>query len=187
MNKDKMNNIKKSLKELVPYVILIMIVVLFRTFIATPVKVNGTSMINTLQDGDTMILNKIKVRTKGIKRFDIVVIKTNVHYLIKRVIGLPREKIKYKVDEDKKIGTLYINGKKIKENFITDETKSLTCNNESELCKEGVLIPNNYYFVMGDNRGNSIDSRLIGVINKKDITGTTKLTVFPITSFGIKK
>ena len=174
-----------KVKDLLPYVILIIVVVLIRTFLVTPINVNGTSMMNTLNDGDTMVLNKIGYKVRNIKRFNIVVIKTSNSYLIKRVIGLPGEKIKYKIKND--TGILYINGKKVEESFIDDEVKSKTCNNDSELCKDGITIPNNYYFVMGDNRGDSIDSRIIGNIDIKNITGTTKLVIFPIKDFGIVK
>lgn len=176
---------KDSLKELIPYAIIILTVVLIRSFLFTPIKVNGTSMVNTLNNGDTMILNKINYKIKDIKRFNIVVIKTSDTYLIKRVIGLPGEKIKYEIKDNK--GILYINGKKVEENFISDEAKAKTCNNDSNLCKDGIIIPNNHYFVMGDNRGDSIDSRIIGLINKKDITGTTRLILFPLSDFGIVK
>lgn len=185
MKKEEKHTYKDSLKELVPYAIIIMCVVLIRTFLITPIKVNGTSMVNTLHDGDTMILNKINYKINDIKRFNIVVVKTTESYLIKRVIGLPGEKIKYEIKDDK--GILYINGKKIEESFIDDETKSKTCINDGDLCKDGITIPNNYYFVMGDNRGDSIDSRIIGPVSKDNITGTTKLVLFPIKDFGIVK
>ena len=181
MDKKEKHTYKDSLKELIPYAVIIVTVVLIRTFIITPIKVNGTSMMSTLHDGDTMILNKIGLKTTGIKRFQIVVIKTENSYLIKRVIGLPGELIKYSKD------TLYVNGKKVDEKFINKETKKLTCNNDTKLCSDGVKIPKGYYYVMGDNRGNSIDSRIIGTINIKDITGTTKLIIFPLKNIGIAK
>ena len=185
MDNNKKHTYKDSLKELIPYIFIVLTVVLIRTFLITPIKVNGTSMVNTLQDGDTMLLNKISMRINDIKRFQIVVIKTDNSYLIKRVIGLPGETIKYDIDGNST--TLYINGKKVDEYFINNKTKLLTCNTDSDICKDGIKIPNNYYFVMGDNRGNSIDSRIIGLINKKEITGTTKLVIFPFSNFGIVK
>ena len=185
MDNNKKHTYKDSLKELIPYIFIVLTVVLIRTFLITPIKVNGTSMVKTLQDGDTMLLNKISMRINDIKRFQIVVIKTDNSYLIKRVIGLPGETIKYDIDVDSV--TLYINGKKVDEYFINNNTKLLTCNTDSDICKDGIKIPNNYYFVMGDNRGNSIDSRIIGLINKKEITGTTKLVIFPFSNFGIVK
>lgn len=167
----KEHTFKDSLKELIPYAIVIIIVVLIRTFLVTPIKVNGTSMVNTLQHGDTMILNKIGMKINGIKRFDIVVIKTSDSYLIKRVIGLPGETIEYKD------GKLYINDKEYKDPYYKNNTLDF----------EKTKIPKNYYFVMGDNRGNSIDSRILGSIKEEDILGTTKLIIFPISDIGIAK
>lgn len=167
---EKINTKKGTFKELIPYIIIVFVVVLIRTYIATPVIVNGTSMKNTLHDKDVMILNKIDVKINQINRFDIVVIKTSDSYLIKRVIGLPGEKIKYFK------GDLYINGKIKKDPYYKD-------NNTKDF--DEVKIPKGYYYVMGDNRGNSIDSRIIGVIDKKDITGTTKLVIFPFKNIGV--
>lgn len=169
---EKKDKIISSLKELLPYIIIIIVVVLIRTYIATPIKVNGTSMNDTLNHKDTMILNKIGLKLNELKRFDIVVIETGDTYLIKRIIGLPGEKIEYKE------GILYINGKKVKDPYYKD-------NNTNDF--DIVNIPKNNYFVMGDNRNNSIDSRIIGVINKKDIIGTTKLVIFPFRNIGIAK
>ena len=183
--KNKIQKYSDSLKELIPYIIIIGCVILIRTFLFTPIKVNGTSMVSTLHNGDTMILNKINSKVSTIKRFDIVVVKTNRSYLIKRVIGLPGENIKYEIKEN--TGILYINGKRVKEEFIDDDVKLNTCNNDSMLCKDGITIPSDNYFVMGDNRGDSIDSRIIGVIDKKNIRGTTNLIIFPIKHFGIVK
>jgi len=171
------NEIKKhtwldSLKELIPYVIIILTVVLIRTYLFTPIKVNGSSMMNTLENGDTMILNKIGMKINELKRFQIVVIKTEESYLIKRIIGLPGETIEYKD------GLLYINDKVMKDPYFKE-------NNTIDFSK--VTIPKDHYFVMGDNRDDSIDSRIIGCINKEDIMGTTKLIIFPITNIGIVK
>lgn len=163
---------KKVIKEIIPYIILIVAVVIIRTYVITPIKVNGTSMTDTLQDGDTMILNKISKNFKSLERFQIVVIKSNDSYLIKRIIGLPGETIEYNN------GVLYINGKKMKDPYFK---------NNNTLDFEAVKIDKNSYFVMGDNRSNSIDSRMLGTIEKKDILGTTKLIVFPISDFGIVK
>ena len=183
---EKENKFKRNMREFLPYLFIILTVVLIRTFIVTPIVVNGSSMESTLHDGNTMILNKIGLKLKDINRFQIVVIKTSNSYLIKRVIGLPGEKIKYEISEDngKNIGKLFVNGKYIDEFFIDNDTKLLTCTKENDLCDDGITIPKGYYFVMGDNRGNSIDSRMIGFIKKSDILGTTRLVIFPFNNIG---
>lgn len=168
-NIEKKHTYKDSLKELIPYAIIIITVVLIRTFLITPIKVNGTSMNDTLEHGDTMILNKIGMKINGIKRFQIVVIETDKSYLIKRIIGMPGETIEYKN------GVLYINDKEIEDPYYKNNTLDF----------EKIEIPEGYYFVMGDNRGDSIDSRIIGPVSKDKILGTTKLIIFPISNIGI--
>lgn len=184
-------NTKKAHKDMVleymPYIIIIIFVVIIRTFIATPIKVNGSSMSPTLYDGDHMLLYKLTPKTRGIKRFDIVVISTDSGKLIKRVIGLPGEKIKYEITKDeegKDTATLYINGKSIEENFITEEVKNATCGGTPKICTGEVEIPEGEYYVMGDNRGNSKDSRMIGTIEKERINGTTQIILFPFKRIG---
>ncbi|HQC83791.1 MAG TPA: signal peptidase I [Bacilli bacterium] len=182
---------KKARKDIfldyAPYVIIILFVIIIRLFICTPVQVSGTSMYPTLHDGDIMLLYKLRKRIVGINRFDIVVIKTDSGKLIKRVIGLPGETIKYAIelnDNDDNVGVLYVNGEKISEDFLSKEASSLTCTNNPKLCSEGITIPDNEYFVMGDNRGNSKDSRIIGTVSYDDIMGNTSIILFPFTRIG---
>lgn len=161
----------KIIKELIPYVIIILVVVLIRCFIVTPVRVVGSSMYPTLKDGDIVLLKKFD---KTIERFDIVVFKYNNSKLVKRVIGLPGEHIKY-VN-----GVLYINNQKI-EDFKLDV-------NTSDFYLDDLgyqLIPEDYYFVLGDNRGISNDSRSIGLISKEQISGVGVLRIFPFTKIGV--
>lgn len=163
---------KKILKEIYPYIIIIIVVVLFRTFIATPVQVDKLSMYPTLNEKDILILNKLD---KSYNRFDIVVIDMKNERIVKRIIGLPGENIEYKDNE------LYINGKKIKD-VTSTRTRDFTLKEIYRIDK----LPDDYYFVMGDNRTNSTDSRdtEIGIIKKSDIVGTVKLRVFPFNKFG---
>ncbi|MBE6138923.1 MAG: signal peptidase I [Firmicutes bacterium] len=173
MNKEKL---KKIIKELYPYVVIVVVVVLFRTFIATPVRVDGSSMDSTLKNGDILILNKLDTEYE---RFDVVVV--NVKFdgktskLVKRVIGLPGESIEYKDNE------LYINGEKL-EDVATARTNDFSLKELYNVDN----IPDNYYFVMGDNRGYSRDSRdyTVGLIKKEDIVGTTTIRIFPFTKIG---
>ena len=193
--KEKINkNTKKASKDLfleyMPYLIIIFFVVIIRLFVATPVNVKGSSMSPTLQNGDTMILYKLTKNIRGIKRFDIVVIKTDSGDLIKRVIGLPGDKIKYEVKyvNEEKTGVLTINGEVVEEKFLTTSKKIGTCETNWTICSEEITVPKGEYFVMGDNRDDSKDSRMIGTIPFKDVKGTTELILFPFNRFGkVKK
>ena len=162
-------------KELIIYGSIILAIILIRTFIVTPVRVNGTSMYSTLNDGEIMILNKINYKFTDIKRFDIVVVKTENNKIIKRVIGLPCETLKY---ED---NVLYINGQEVKESYLKEKTEDFNIN---ELGYK--KIPQDCYFVMGDNRDNSNDSRIIGCVKREQIKGKTSLVIFPFKNAGYK-
>ncbi len=167
---------KSTKKELIIYGSIILAIILLRTFIITPVRVNGTSMNETLEDGEIMILNKIDYTFNEINRYDIVVVKTEDSKIIKRVIGLPGETLKYENN------TLYINGKETEEPYLTEETEDF---NITELGYD--KIPQDCYFVMGDNRNNSSDSRIIGCVKKENIEGSASLVIYPFKEAGIKK
>lgn len=163
-----MNQLLKLLKELLPYIIIIIVFIIIRTFIFTPVVVNGPSMMNTLHNGDVMILDKIGMKLGGIKRFDIVVIQTGKTKIIKRVIGMPGETISY---HDNK---LYINGKEVSDNHSNEITYDF----------EEVKIPDGEYYVLGDNRTDSVDSRILGTIPKNEILGHATFIIYPFNRFG---
>ena len=164
------------IKEISVYVIIILIIILLKMYVISPIRVNGTSMDPTLENGDIMILNKIGYRITKIKRFDIVVIKYKDELLIKRVIGLPGEKIKYVNN------TLYVNGNKLDEEFDKTYTYNFSLKEIGS-----TTVPDDSYFVLGDNREVSKDSRSIGFIDREDIVGKSSLTLFPFNRFGTKK
>ena len=170
MGDTSVKGFKYYFKEYFSYAIIIVLVLLFEKFVATPIKVDGSSRFGTLHDGDIMILNIICYRFSPVERFDILVIDDGDEYLIKRVIGLPGETIEY-IDSQ-----LYINGKKIKENYGSKKTEDFK-----------TKVPKDSYFVLGDNRTNSRDSRYYGAFLKKKILGKTKITIFPFNRFGNKK
>jgi signal peptidase I len=165
---------RKFINEIKPYVLIVIIVVLFRSFIATPAVVNGDSMDDTLNDKNLVIINKIILKINNIDRFDIVVIKNNTDgdKIIKRVIGLPNETIEYKDN------VLYIDGEKMtipsKLNFeFTNDFTAETKENE--------------YFVLGDNRDVSKDSRYLGNFNIDDIIGKVDFRFYPFDRIGFVK
>jgi len=169
----KNEKIKKIIKEYLPYVLIIIAVLLIKRFIISPVNVVGDSMYPTLHDGYVMLLDEIYYKFDKLERFDIVVVKYKdasgkSEYIIKRVIGLPGETINYEN------GKLYVNGKYVKEKFSHEGTKDF----------EAVTLGDDKYFVMGDNRKISLDSRYIGPIDKDDIRGRTIISIYPFSKFG---
>jgi len=168
-----MSKFKKIVKEYIGYVIIIALVLLIKEFVASPIIVSGDSMYSTLHDGDVMILDKLAYRNDNIKRFDIVVVKNNDKYIIKRIIGLPGDTIKY-IDN-----TLYINEKIYVEKFLDEGTETGYIDVEE--------IPEGFYYVLGDNREISLDSRKLGLIEKSEIEGKATFTIFPFNRFGTKK
>lgn len=169
----KKEKLKKIIKEVYPYFVIVLVVVLVRSFIITPAIVDGKSMYPTLNDNNIVILNKLDYKINGLKRFDIIVVDYNGEKLIKRVIGIPGEHIEYKNN------MLFINGYLTNENFNHDNTSDF------KLEMIGYLkIPGDKYFVVGDNRNHSTDSRMIGLIDKKNIKGKVSLRLFPINKFG---
>lgn len=170
MKEKKVEEKKSFFREYVPYLVVLLVVILIKKFVISPVKVNGKSMMNTLHDGDIMILDIIGYRFHDIKRFDIVVVRENNEFLIKRVIGLPGETVEYKNNK------LYINDKLVKESYGSDVTDDFFA-----------AVDKDHYFVMGDNRTNSLDSRVLGSFSRKDIVGKTNLIVFPFSRIGMKK
>lgn len=151
-------------KEIIPYIVILIVVILIRSFIVTPVRVNGPSMDKTLKDKEIMILNKLA----SIKRGDIVVVDIGSEKVIKRIIGLPGDSI-YCQD-----GNLYINDELYKENYTSSDTNDFT--------KE--YLKDDEYFVMGDNRAVSMDSRTFGPVSKKQILGVSNFVLFPFNRFG---
>ena len=168
-----MEKMKSGLKEFLPYIIVIVIVLVIKTYFFSTVVVSGDSMKNTLLDNDFMILDKISYRTQDIKRFDIVVIQTEKTKLIKRIIGLPGEMIEYKDNQ------LYVNGEMVDDPYGDGTTYDFS------LLDLGIVeIPENQYFVLGDNREESLDSRLIGLIDRENVLGHATFILFPFSRFG---
>ena len=162
------DTIKRICKEYIPYLVIIILVLLFKQFFFAPVRVNGTSMDNTLKDKDILLLNIIDYKVNNnIKRYDIVVIDIEEEFLIKRVIGLPGEVVKC-IDNK-----LYINDKLIKEDYAKGKTSDFE-----------VKVKEGEYFVLGDNREVSLDSRAFGSFKREQIRGKTTHFFFPFNKFG---
>lgn len=153
-------NIVKDLISLAVYILTIVVVCwLILTFVGQRTEVSGDSMNDTLHDGDSLWIDKLSYRFSDPERFDIVVFPyEDDTYYIKRIIGLPGETVH--IDED---GVIYINDEPLKEDY----GKEVIAKEYRGLAAETVTLSDDEYFVMGDNRNNSRDSRLADVGNIK--------------------
>ena len=158
------NKLLKFVLELVPYVVILVVVVLIRTYICTPIIVSGPSMQPTLDGGELMLLNKLS----EFGRFDVVVVDIETEEIIKRIIALPGETITCEN------GIVYVNGKRQDEEYSKGYTFDF----------EKITLAEDEYFVMGDNREDSKDSRMIGPVKMEQIKGTAKFVLYPFGKFG---
>ncbi len=171
------DRVRNFFYSLVPYIIIAFVVFLIRAFIITPIRVKGPSMNDYLHDGDILLLSKVGHKYD---RFDVIVANIsdgkNSSKIIKRIIAFPGESIEYK---DCK---LYINGKEQKDVVDSCITSDFTL----EDLYGYTIIPENYYFVMGDNRKESSDSRdwRIGLIKDTQIDGRAIFRLWPFKKFG---
>ena len=148
-------------------------------FVGQRTVVNGVSMQPTLSDGDNLIVDKLSYRFHDPDRFDIIVFpQEDGRYFIKRIIGLPGENVR--IDED---GFIYINGEKLQESYGKEVML------DPGLAKDGIQLGADEYFVLGDNRNNSEDSRYadIGMIKKRYIAGKIWFTCAPFEKLGFTK
>ncbi len=183
INKKKQKKPHPILSEIISWIWSIIVACVLMAvlyfFIGRPFTVSGQSMYPTLHNGDHMIMSKLG----GINRFDVVILKApdeDKEY-IKRVIGMPGDTVEVKS------GVLYINGKVVEQPFINSDNSKKTVFIDDFTLKEltGVdKVPEGKYFVMGDNRGVSKDSRMIGFIDASAIEGKAVFTVWPINRIG---
>lgn len=177
-----MNRIMRELLNAAIYLLCVLGAVwLVITFVGQRTEVEGASMENTLHNGDNLIVDKLSYRFHDPERFDIIVFpfqfQDNTYY-IKRIIGLPGETVQIMDD-----GSIYINGEKLEENYGMEVIKPETIGRAAEPIELG----DDEYFVMGDNRNNSSDSRtdMVGNIKRENIIGKAWLRIWPVSDFGI--
>ncbi len=164
--------IKEFLKDAIKFFIIIFVLLFLMVYLVSITQVVGDSMSPTLDNQEVLILNKAKYRFTDVKRGDIIAFTyEDTKYLIKRVIGLPGDHISI---IDNKV---YINGRYYAEDYLKDVDTP-----DFDLQDLGYNeVPEGMYFVLGDNRDNSLDSRKIGLVSKEDIIGEIALRIWPIT------
>lgn len=164
----------------------IILFVFLRTFLFSNYVVEGKSMMPTLQNGNLLMVNKLGFNMGHIQRFDIVVFHSdkNENY-VKRVIGLPGDKLEY-IDD-----ILYINEIAIEEPFLAPyKNKVMGGNLTGDFTLEEItghkVVPPGNIFVIGDNRLGSWDSRHFGLINIEQVVGEVNLRYWPVDAVDIK-
>ena len=171
-----LRDVKEFLIDTTKYLLTAASVIFVILYVVTIQQVVGPSMSSTLESQDIVLLSRSHYRLFDMKRFDVIAFEyADTKYLIKRVIGLPGDKVEYRNN------TLYINGEVIKEEFLdghqTEDFSLITMGYET--------IPEGKYLVLGDNRENSLDSRSFGLIEEEDILGKVSLKIWPIFEFDI--
>jgi len=168
------------LREVAEVVVLAVILYFGISFAVQAVHVEGLSMFATLDNNDYLIANKIDYRLHAPQRGDIVILRpptNNTTDFIKRIIALPGERLLIRD------GVVYINGHRLDEPYLPEEW-TLQTNPQPWSIGEGAVIPPNQYFVMGDNRNKSQDSRFFGTITRDRIDGKAWFRIWPLDSFG---
>lgn len=173
----KMKRVLKSALKVLVFLLLLAVAIGYFVFI--PSEISGTSMSPTLVEHDQLLVNTLS----EIDRFDILVFRDpGMKPVVKRVIGMPGETFYYHDDQ------LYVDGKQIKEPFLNfyekDANSGLFTSNFtlSEVTTKPI-IPKDHYFVMGDNRRYSYDSRHYGTISESSIIGEAQLLYYPMDRF----
>ena len=182
-----MSDVKEErsiLRELGSWLLYLLFVVVFSfiiiTYVGQRTRVDGQSMETTLQNNDNLIVDKISYRFREPKRFEIIVFpyqyRENTYY-IKRIIGLPGETVQV-ID-----GYVYIDGEQLDEHYGNELMES------PGIAEDPITLGEDEYFVLGDNRNHSSDSRdaTVGVLPRKDLLGRAWIRIWPLNKFGAIK
>lgn len=153
----------------------VIIALVVRTYLFEPIRVDGESMTDTLQNGELMFVTKPEYIWGSPSRQDIIICRypNRKEYFVKRLIALPGDTIEIKYDQEKDTNTVYVNGEAVDESFLT---KSRNSGNHT---MAPVTLKDDEYFVMGDNRNNSNDSRYVGALHRNQIVGHVRLVFYP--------
>ena len=179
----KKNRVGSVMRELLGWLFYILIIIgltyLIITYVGQRTRVSGSSMETTLSDGDNLIVDKLSYRFQEPKRFDIVVFpykyEENTYY-IKRITGLPGDTVQVKD------GYTYINGELLESDIYGAEVMI-----EAGTASEPITLGEDEYFVLGDNRNHSLDSRdpSVGILKREDLIGRAWVRIYPFDKMGV--
>ena len=178
--KEKKSSIVDEITSIaINVIVCIVVVFLITQFVAQRTIVSGMSMSDTLTDGDNLIVDKISYKFSDPERFDVIVfpyLYEEDTFYIKRIIGLPGETVR--IDD---YGTIYINDVALEEDYGTEIIE------RAGLASTEIKLGDDEYFVLGDNRNESKDSRFeaVGNIKRSNIVGRAWLRVYPFNEFGL--
>jgi signal peptidase I len=174
-------SVKKEGTEWLKAFALGMVIFIFiRIFFFSNYVVEGESMLPTLEEGNKVVVNKLGYETSDLDRFDVIVFHANEEEdFVKRIIGLPGDKIEYRED------VLFVNGKKVSEPFLKKYREEspggyLTGDFNIEDLTGSDRVPDGKLFVLGDNRLGSWDSRQFGFISMEEVVGKVNLRYWPL-------
>jgi signal peptidase I len=170
--------VKEILSNVIWLAVVFALTMLIIEFVVQRTVVSGESMMYTLQDEDSLLVDKISYRFSDPERFDIVIFpypSDPEECFIKRIIGLPGETIQ--IDDD---GKIWIDGEILEENYGAEVIW------DAGLASEPITLGDDEYFVMGDNRNHSMDSRdpSVGNIKRDDFIGKAFIRIYPFETFG---
>ena len=177
--RDRHGILKEVLDWVVFFVILIGLTFLINTYVGQRTYISGPSMQPTLHDGDNLIVDKISYRFTDPKRYDIIVFPyryQNDTFYIKRIIGLPGETVQI-IN-----GYVYINGE-----LREDEVYGAEVMEDAGIASEPITLGEDEYFVLGDNRNHSSDSRdpNVGVLHRDELIGRAWVRIWPLDQIGV--
>lgn len=163
--------INEFFRDTFKYIVVAVVVILVFVFVIGLQQVVGPSMSPTLKENDIVVINKLRYKLKSIDRGDVVIASVNDKYMIKRVIGLPGDELKI-IN-----GRIYLNGE-LFDDYVDIDIE------ESGNLESGIKVNDNEYFIIGDNRNDSEDSRFYGTVSKKNIVGKVAFRIYPFSKFG---
>lgn len=181
----------RSFFEFVKEPLLLVLVILFiQSFVFMHINIPSESMVSTIEIGDHLIVNCLPMYYRDPQIGEIIVFKEGNVQMIKRVIAGPGDvvDIRLEMNGDLEEGYVYVNGQKLDEEaYLEDNGATYPYIYSTEKITFPLTVPENQYFMMGDNRLRSADSRDFGTVSRDAMVGTARLKIYPFSDFGLIK